>query len=443
MLTVLLQSHSFDIPLINNDLPVAKRRKIEGKEGDDDDDELDSTNPPHLGHVSMLTDFVLTSFTSDSPQAPASFIITSDRDEHIRISRWGHRRAGHIALRYLLGSTAAIGGICVIEHNHLKALQQATQTDAAKNMCRQPLLLSTDSSRLRIWSLHKDAEVSTRHDCLLVVDLYDVVERYIKVDQQKEKDRQRWHGKGKTDTKRKGAPTGEDAAASVEEAKVEKDGERRPVVMLRLTAMQSKGDVYISFLVDGSSGLFTFSLSKMIASSREEAPSFVQVLDMGLPILSQAQDASCEAPCLWFTCDVRHIAADGVKQQGLRRVVWSHESSQWAEDEDSSILVQKQGNLHSQGTSDFANSLLLYDALTLYPKHEFELADNVQDAISPNGLVRGGLTSFDTLGQRKGGSIANKMNTQRAAGKKVKAREVMLKRIEQTLEGTDIKDKPQ
>lgn len=436
---------SFDIPLSHNKEAgqVTKRRKTENEEDkDEDDDDIDSTHPPHVGHVSMLTDFVLTSFTSPFPQAPASFIITSDRDEHIRISRWGKRRAGYIALRYLLGSTSAVGGLCVVEHRQLESLRQKVQSDVAREMCRQPLLLSTDSSRLRIWSLHKDIEASGRPDCLLVVDLYDAVQQYVKVDGRQERGLQRHYGKGNAETKKKGRSEADKADGTFmkEDSGDQKEAERIATVLHRLTAMEVDGDVYVSFLVDGSSGLFSFSLSRIMSSSAQDGgASLVQVLDLGLPVLSRAADVQEDGapPHLWLTCDVRRNVAEGVTHRGLRLAAWSVEKQRWEEKIDGNPVIDKQDRLQSEGSPEVAGSLLLYDALALYPKQEFELAVSVKDAIGPNGLVRGGLTSFEALGQYKdkgGAGVADRMSNHKAAGKKVRAREGMLKRIEQTLE---------
>lgn len=58
-----------------------------------------------LGHVSMLTDIVLASIP------PRKYIITSDRDEHIRVSR-GIPQA-HIIEGYCLGHSQFVSRLCV------------------------------------------------------------------------------------------------------------------------------------------------------------------------------------------------------------------------------------------------------------------------------------------------------------------------------------------
>lgn len=69
-----------------------------------------------LGHVSLLTD--LTCATAASACGPRQYILTADRDEHIRVSR-GMPQA-HIIEGYLLGHTEFVSRLCVLPgHPHL------------------------------------------------------------------------------------------------------------------------------------------------------------------------------------------------------------------------------------------------------------------------------------------------------------------------------------
>ena len=63
-----------------------------------------------LGHVSLLTDVKCVNLVSPS-QKPRNYIITSDRDEHIRVSRGGPQ--AHIIDGYCLGHTEFITKLCV------------------------------------------------------------------------------------------------------------------------------------------------------------------------------------------------------------------------------------------------------------------------------------------------------------------------------------------
>ena len=70
-----------------------------------------------LGHVSLLTDVACVDLISASHK-PRNYILTSDRDEHIRVSR-GISQA-HIIDGYCLGHTEFISKLCVSPiHPHL------------------------------------------------------------------------------------------------------------------------------------------------------------------------------------------------------------------------------------------------------------------------------------------------------------------------------------
>ncbi|KAJ5084839.1 hypothetical protein NUU61_009418 [Penicillium alfredii] len=65
-----------------------------------------------LGHVSLLTDLISVTLPAGSPSSRArSYILTADRDEHIRVSR-GVPQA-HVIEQYCLGHTSFISKLCV------------------------------------------------------------------------------------------------------------------------------------------------------------------------------------------------------------------------------------------------------------------------------------------------------------------------------------------
>lgn len=68
-----------------------------------------------LGHVSMLTDLVHTS--SDVAGKKRSYILTADRDEHIRISRAPPQ--SHVIEGYCLGHKEFISKICLVPNTEL------------------------------------------------------------------------------------------------------------------------------------------------------------------------------------------------------------------------------------------------------------------------------------------------------------------------------------
>ncbi|KAG0296463.1 tRNA (guanine-N(7)-)-methyltransferase non-catalytic subunit trm82 [Linnemannia gamsii] len=78
--------------------PVKSAETTEDAEGDEDEGEQ-----PILGHVSMATDLVL---TPDN-----KYVITSDRDEHIRVSQYPK---GHNIETYCLGHTSFVTTIRIL-----------------------------------------------------------------------------------------------------------------------------------------------------------------------------------------------------------------------------------------------------------------------------------------------------------------------------------------
>lgn len=62
-----------------------------------------------LGHVSLLTDLVVASLETSGGMR--SYILTADRDEHIRVSR-GLPQA-HVIENYCLGHTSFISSLCI------------------------------------------------------------------------------------------------------------------------------------------------------------------------------------------------------------------------------------------------------------------------------------------------------------------------------------------
>ncbi|KAK2734603.1 tRNA (guanine-N(7)-)-methyltransferase non-catalytic subunit trm82 [Onygenales sp. PD_40] len=67
-----------------------------------------------LGHVSMLTDVLSVALRDDSGVS-RSYILTADRDEHIRVSRG--QPQSHIIQSYCLGHTAFVSKLCIPSWN--------------------------------------------------------------------------------------------------------------------------------------------------------------------------------------------------------------------------------------------------------------------------------------------------------------------------------------
>lgn len=81
-------------------------------------EQLDFPHALLLGHVSMLTDIVITSLLQPDPvDYPHTYIFTSDRDEHIRISRGPPQT--HIIEGYCLGHEDFVSKLCVLDNELL------------------------------------------------------------------------------------------------------------------------------------------------------------------------------------------------------------------------------------------------------------------------------------------------------------------------------------
>jgi tRNA (guanine-N(7)-)-methyltransferase subunit TRM82 len=70
-----------------------------------------------LGHVSMLTDLVSVTTVDPNSQRSKSYIITADRDEHIRVSRGAPQ--AHIIENFCLGHRQFVSKLCLINQDIL------------------------------------------------------------------------------------------------------------------------------------------------------------------------------------------------------------------------------------------------------------------------------------------------------------------------------------
>lgn len=81
---------------------------------------FDPSDPlsPRVGHVGMLTDAVFAPLPVPSGYKGTipPLLLTADRDEHIRISRWGPKRSGWVVEHYVLGSSSFVGAMLVIPY---------------------------------------------------------------------------------------------------------------------------------------------------------------------------------------------------------------------------------------------------------------------------------------------------------------------------------------
>lgn len=416
----------------------AKRQNIEESNGKspinaeermEDEEDIGTL---HAGHVSYLTDFVLSSFTTDpsyhTEPSPASFLITSDRDEHIRISRWGNRRAGYIALRYLLGSTQGIGGICTVEGRTWRAVQSSLLlSDRGQNACQYPFLISADQSMIRIWSLHPDSKSNERENCLAAFSLEKALLPFVAVDARVERKRDQLFGKGRIRVPRNehGAPILTDGNYHVPLI--------TPIITRLRTFVDSRGRGQLVFTIDGGRALFYISLVSLIsASSSNEVVQSLKIVETPSPILEYAIHQHNAITEVWMVLDIRQefIEDETTSKKPIVLARWIDTQYHFALVQEDQHPILRSDELTLQASWDDASGMVLYDALTMFTKRDFEYSESI-DVISQDGLIKGGLPNHEIPGRPA--SSTNKDQSEKMTRKRELAREEMKKRIESRL----------
>ncbi len=103
--------------------------------------------------------------SSSSSSSPAPLIASSDRDEHIRISRWGKQRQGHVVENFLLGSDSFVAQVRVVRHpNPSEGKQWA-------------LVSSDGGNKLRLWDY---LELDQSKQCIGEIDVAEAMRPYVR-----------------------------------------------------------------------------------------------------------------------------------------------------------------------------------------------------------------------------------------------------------------------
>jgi len=100
--------HSLEQQRIQDEKKAAE--KAAKKDDSLDQEAHDFEHQLILGHVSLLTDLISVSLAT-SASGNRSYILTADRDEHIRVSRGIPQ--SHVIEKYCLGHTSFINKLCV------------------------------------------------------------------------------------------------------------------------------------------------------------------------------------------------------------------------------------------------------------------------------------------------------------------------------------------
>ncbi|EPQ26275.1 uncharacterized protein PFL1_06210 [Pseudozyma flocculosa PF-1] len=426
-----------------------------GAKDDEAHDDMDRPTDPSmrilLGHVSMITDIAFTPQPSKSSQP--RFLITSDRDEHIRISRWGPRRAAHIIERFLLGSTSFVGSLCIVEDR--------TADDAGNGGNGRYKLISSDGGKaLRVWSLPEaDSDASpasattpSSKACLAVNSIEAAIAPHVVAREREEKRRENLGynpgGKKNRPANKRKKVEGQDGSATAEAAQPEAETDKEPNVYeyntetaptKAITAVRqfddSTGKAWLLITVEGSTAFFHVPLSAVLAPASEprDLSDQVRATTLPAPILDLCRQSTSTEDCtLWATLDTRsefQPRDSTAPPPALQRLVFNASAC--------AFEVQPLAPLPLTETpiEPFVLSALsLYPALTNWPKVDAPssaemLASRIQRKGRPaNGLLgEAGGDAETEVGAEAGAEVdgerSNKMVKRMQQGRRAKGRE--------------------
>ncbi|CAD6897487.1 unnamed protein product [Tilletia controversa] len=295
----------------------------EDEDDEDGDDPQDPWSAPRVGHASMLTAVLLLGTSPTEPESKiARHIVTADRDEHIRISRWGPKRAGWVVENYLLGSTAFVGALALLPSHLVKG--ELSSTASAGD--RAGLLLASDGGRvIRMWDYLQNDSAS---QIIASVDVSAAILPHT-VMSGKNKSGGRGAKKVKGDQK-------------LSDDQLEQMGQHQRLVeensklaITQLVLFQSEGQTYVLFTAEGSTAFFTLSITAFSAARGRElvdVSAQVQVVTLSAPILDLTLQA-CAAggpPRLLAVLDTLS-AVPGRTNESSALVCYEYAQGSWTE----------------------------------------------------------------------------------------------------------------
>ena len=257
-----LSKEAQDEPEDEKDMPKAEPN--DDVEDDEPGSSSDLSLRPRLGHVSMLCDVALALLPSSAMSyhdKEPPLIITSDRDEHIRVSRWGPERQGWIIERFLHGSKSFAG--CI------KPVQRRDETGKLSWV-----LLSSDGGRyIRAWNYLEEA---VSKQCFACVDVAKHMMRHVREDVLKLKRVKGPRGVPDKSMESK-AENGNRATAISQEDEITS---KLAIVQLELLTDSSEAvdkpslPTHVLFRPEGGQAIFTLPLSSVFQGSDKDLQSF-------------------------------------------------------------------------------------------------------------------------------------------------------------------------
>lgn len=262
---------------------------------------------PRLGHVSMVT---CLAFLGEEGHVPHT-IVTCDRDEHMRLSRWGPHRAAYVVESYLLGSRSCVGALAV--------LPAASASQAGLPAHDKPVLITSDGGAcLRVWCATAQGAYqlhATVH--LTATPLLEHVTIDAGVERRREKAASNLAFQGVFDpsepepaSKRTKRSDGQDEASSTPTSGT-------TLVIQRLVPYTYQNRTWLLVCVEGADAVYSVALDQLQADATDMEPVTSMV---GAPVLGAALASTSDGvPELWVCCDDR--AGLGCAPP-VRRLVW-------------------------------------------------------------------------------------------------------------------------
>lgn len=367
---------------------------------DGDTEDAGSGSKPVLGHVSMVT---CLAFLGQDTATPSS-IVTCDRDEHIRISRWGKQRAAHIVQQYLLGSRSCVGAMVVIP---------AERAEKAGLPCAsRPVLITSDGgASLHVWCSGDDGRYVMHATCHLVADqLLPHVTVDAAVERRREKAANNM-AKGFFDPSVPERP----------EKRQKQDGEEMhstsSLVVHKLLHFASGDDDILVIGVEGANSVF---VTRLQALTPDTSVPLTTACTQKAPILDMALVVS-EDVTLWTCCDDRPGMGVG---PSISAFTWHGEWQRVQHTSDDAALLyafmspQSAGAARAHASEAAVSKLCLYSPIMTWPKPPQANADGTPGLFlgqESSDLARGMYDRFQS-GKRAAGRAKNQASIQQQFG---------------------------
>ena len=410
-----------------------------------------------LGHVSMISsvDFI----PAPSASSPHSFVITADRDEHIRISRWGPKRAAHVIERFLLGSNSFVGALHVLP--------------------QEAKLISADGgSAFRVWKLPEatsgrpsEQPLSSTEACISINLVDEALYQYVLVREREEKRRESLgynpggkKGNQRAAAKRKRQNDSSTPSQSADASEPVKESEPNvhlystetepTLAITSLSPFQTPdGQKRLLFTLEGSNAFFHIPLSALLedlpADSENKArdiSSAVTAVDLGAPILGLSLKQGLSSPdiSILATLDTRsefQPQDSNSKPRDIVALTWSGDrvsqlvpspyvfltladilsfSSQFSET-DAGLPAAVKGRKGIE--AHLLSALSLYSALCNWPKVEVPTAAEMLARRSSKGRLNTAAPTIGPDAHEEEGGRHQKMTKRIQDGKRAKGRE--------------------